>query len=146
VSCAVTGPDPEDRYATVSEAAHGQSHPEVGPTLVRTDGRREWLTDGRWHRTDGPAIEHPDGTAEWWVEGRWHRGDGPALIDGHGNVHYVWQDAYIADPIGLLPTVEPALLPHLLTLAAHEVNPGGPAPDLPALLNAVRAAHLETCP
>ena len=50
-----------------------------GPTIVYTDGTKEWYVNGKLHRLDGPAIEGLNGYKEWFVDGKLHRLDGPAV-------------------------------------------------------------------
>jgi len=45
----------------------GTYHCEDGPTIVRSNGTKEWFINGRRHREDGPAIEWNDGGKQWWM-------------------------------------------------------------------------------
>ena len=46
-----------------------QLHRENGPAVVRSNGTKIWLRNGKLHREDGPAIENSSGLGEWWLNG-----------------------------------------------------------------------------
>ena len=57
---------------------NGKLHREDGPAVEWSDGTKEWWLNGKLHCVDGPAVEWPSGTKEWYLNGKRHRVDGPA--------------------------------------------------------------------
>lgn len=56
------------------------SHKDRGPSVINSDGKEEWKTNGLLHREDGPALIETIGNEEWYKNSHPHREDGPAWI------------------------------------------------------------------
>ena len=47
--------------------------------IIRPNGAKIWLLNGKLHRENGPAVELPDGPKVWYLNGQLYREDGPAI-------------------------------------------------------------------
>ena len=60
------------------------------PSVIYSNGTKEWHCLGELHRRGFPAVEYANGDKEYWFYGKRHREKGPAVI--FGNKQY-WFEA-----------------------------------------------------
>lgn len=59
------------------------------PSVIYSNGTKEWHDYGYLHRHQLPAIEYSNGDYEYWNFGKRHRTDGPAVIYGKKQYWYI---------------------------------------------------------
>ena len=52
------------------------------PSIIYSNGTKEWYSFGFLHRKNGPAIKYSNGDEEYWESGKRHRKGAPAVIYG----------------------------------------------------------------
>ena len=65
----------ETQYKIKYYNKDGKRHRTDGPTVIWSDGSKEWYINGKLHRTDGPARIWANGIKEWWINNTYY-GDG----------------------------------------------------------------------
>jgi hypothetical protein len=59
------------------------------PSIIYSNGTKEWHCLGCLQRYDGPAVIYANGDVEYWRYGLRHRKDGPAVTIGNKKYWFV---------------------------------------------------------
>jgi hypothetical protein len=63
------------------------------PAIEWSNGRKEWLQNGKLHRDDDrPASEYASGSKEWWQNGELHRDNDKPAVEYIGGTKWWFQN------------------------------------------------------